>query len=357
MTEESQLFGPAPQKEPKVFGNVYNGRYHLPLLPGESGTRNGGDHVPGGVMRMTNLAGALEDTRALSVWEQGMTLIGLGLMPELYEELSLMVQQAQADGIDFALLRNYPELKQGLAGAHWDQKITDASIAGKARAAARASAAALRGTVRHAAWEHFIETGTLIGTQEVRESTLRTAALLNDAGLTVVPELTERVVRNTVLGASGRFDNILFEQATGRMFMADLKTKATPYFSMLSVDIQLAGYAYAENMLTRDGQGYEPGPMGNVQPDRGVIMHVPSDGSPARLETADIRRGWANAILASQVNAERAYGRSADRLGRMQWEPAPDPLDDGQGGRTFMIDGQRDEYWMDDPDSPMAGRD
>lgn len=319
----SQLFEvDLSRTEPKRFGNVYNGRYHMPLIPGESGTKSGADHVPGGVMRMTNIAGALEDTRALSVWEQGMTLIGLAKSPELYEELCLMIDQAEADGVIFELLRDYKDLKQALSGAHWDQDITNASIAGRARQASRSGAAATRGTIRHAAWEHFTNTGNLIGTREVRESTERTSALLAEAGLSVIPSLTERVVRNEVLNAAGRFDNIVYEAATGRFYMADLKTKATPYFSMLAVDVQLAGYAYAEHMLTQDGQAYEPGPVGNVSAVDGVIMHVPSDGSPARLERADLEHGWAAAKLARKVSDERAYGRSRERMSRTAWEGA-----------------------------------
>ena len=101
----SQLFAQPSdtKKPPKVFGQVDQGtgRYHMPLLPGEAGTKAGGDWVPRGITRMTNLVGAAEDTRALNVWEQGMGLIGLALAPELYEELCVLVDQAKADGVDF----------------------------------------------------------------------------------------------------------------------------------------------------------------------------------------------------------------------------------------------------------------
>jgi hypothetical protein len=38
----------APEKE---FGQVYRGKYHMPLLPGEQGTKSGGNWVPYGIAR------------------------------------------------------------------------------------------------------------------------------------------------------------------------------------------------------------------------------------------------------------------------------------------------------------------
>ena len=103
----SSLFTPASDVEDKAYGHTYNGRYHMPLLPGEKGPKSGGEHVSRGVMRVTNLVGAFEDTRALNVWEQGMGLIGLALAPELYEELVLLVDQARSEGVNFELLRDF----------------------------------------------------------------------------------------------------------------------------------------------------------------------------------------------------------------------------------------------------------
>jgi hypothetical protein len=121
---------------------------------------------------------------------------------------------------------------------------------------------------------------------------------------------------------SGKFDDILLELATGRLFMADLKTKATAFYSYLTLDAQLATYAHAEWMLSEDGQGYEPGPLTHVDLTEGVILHAPSDGSPASLERADLVRGWRIAQLCRQVIGERSHGKSTDRRSRAQWIPA-----------------------------------
>jgi hypothetical protein len=314
----SQLFTPDRAQE-KAFGHPYNGRYHMPLLPGEEGTKTGGDWVPYGVTRMTNIAGALEDTRALSVWEQGMMLIGLALSQELHEELVLLVQQAESEGVIFELLRDYKDLKEALAGAPHDQGKQQVSIAGRAKERARAGAAAQRGTNRHTAWEHRAKTSQLIGTPAIQASVLDTERLLAEAGLERVPGLSERVVRNTEINAVGKFDDVLRETSTGRFLMADLKTKATPWFSMTAVDAQLAGYARAAYMLTEDGRGYERGPLWHVDQSEGVILHTPSDGSPARLERADLENGWRCALLAAEVLERRAFGKSAERMSRVPW--------------------------------------
>lgn len=314
----SQLFAqPSGLGAPsKTFGHPYNGRYHMPLLPGEAGVKSGGDWVPYGLTRMTNLVGAFEDTRALSIWEQGMGLIGLALSPELYEELTLLVHQAAAEGVNFELLRDYPALKEALAGTAHDQAKQENSLIGRAKVIAKAGAAAQRGTNRHTAWEHRGKTGELIGTQAIQNSTLVTERLLADAGLVRVPGLSERVVRNVELGAVGKFDDILLELSTGRLLMADLKTKATPWFTMTSVDAQLAGYARAEWMLTEDHQGYEPGPLHHVDQQEGVLLHVPSDGSRPHLDPADLVGGWENALLAKRVIERRAAGRNVARMSR-----------------------------------------
>jgi hypothetical protein len=133
------------------------------------------------------------------------------------------------------------------------------------------------------------------------------------------------VVRNLRFSAAGRFDNVLLEVATGRLLMADLKTKSTSFYSWMSVDAQLAGYAGSEWML-RLGQEteewaepYEEGPLHYVDQSEGVIMHVPSDGSPAYLRRADLENG--RAVLANAVETIRlrSFGKSTERHAMSPW--------------------------------------
>lgn len=304
---------------PKEFGRVYNGRYHMPLLPGETGPKSvkDADYVSGGLQRMTNLVGAFEDTRALSVWEQAMAMIGLALAPELYEELALMVHAARDAGVNFELLRDHPDLKEALAGLPQD---AGKSIVGRAKDIAKASAAAQRGTNRHVAWEYRAATGGLIGTPQIQEHILDIEGILDRAGYDRVPGLSERVVRNTVINAVGKFDDVLLERSSGRLLMADLKTKVKGFFSWLTVDAQLAGYANADWMLglpeelSRPRWGeYIKGPRHYVDLSEGVILHAPSDGSLAHLDYADLAQGWETAKLARRIVDHRAAGKNAER--------------------------------------------
>ncbi len=319
MTDElNAIFAMASEakmlKPPKVFGEVGpNKRYHMPLLPGEQGTKTGGDWVPNGLTRMTNLVGAFEDTRALNVWEQAMALIGVALSPSLSRELEDIVREASRDGVIFERLREYPALRQALAGLPGD---AGESIVGRAKEIAGATNAARRGTKQHAVWE-----GSVVGTEAQQDLAETTERLLREAGLRRVPGLRERTVRNVQLRAAGKFDDILEEISSGRLIIGDLKTKEREFYSFMSVDAQLAGYAYAEWMVTADHSGYEPGPRRlGVDLTEGVIMHTPviGEGLP-RLERVDLREGWEVAQLARQVVDRRAYGKSVERKSRSVW--------------------------------------
>jgi hypothetical protein len=319
----SQLF---VEEAGKVFGQRgANQRYHMPLLPGETPPKaKGADWVPWGVQSVTNLVGAFEDTRALSTWEQALALVGLALAPELHGEMVLIVHEAISRGVPYddktlrAMLAGYP----GRAGE---------SIIGRAKDIAKANAAAQRGTNAHRAWEHRGKTGELIGTDEHQRIVLETERLLEEAGLERVPGLSERVVRNVEVKAAGRFDDILLERSTGRLLMADLKTKSAAFYSWMTVDAQLAVYANAEYMLAVDdvdvhrwNEHYVDGPKYLVDLTEGVILHVPSDGGQPRLERADLVQGWETAKLARAVVDHRAAGKSVERFNRSAWGAQPE---------------------------------
>lgn len=312
----------------KNFGTVSpkTGRYDMPLLPGEQGVKSGGDWVPRGMRRTTNLIGAISESKALGIWLLEQALIGLVRQPSLYEELTMLVHNGDRAEVNWLALRDHPEVRKELSGT-W--KNEDDCIAGRARHAAGANEARQAGTNRHSAWEVRGKTGELIGTPEMKEQVLRLEALLADAGLMRVPGLSERVIRNTTLNCAGKFDDILMELATGKLLMADLKTKRRPFFSWLEVDAQLATYARAEWMLSEDCQGYEPGPLHHVDLTRGVVLHVPSDGTPAFLRRAHLDRGWEIAQLCARVLDERAYGKGAERQALSAWpgEILPEAVD------------------------------
>jgi hypothetical protein len=309
------------KEEPKPFGSIQNHRYHMPLLPGEQGTKAGGDWVPRGLMRTTNLCGAIVESRALNIWEQEQALIGLALSPSLYEKLCLAVHRWQAEGVDFSRIRDFPEVRLLLTGFPNNEAQ---SIIGQAKERSGANEAREAGTNRHTAWEVRAATGQLIGTPEMQQQILAVEALLTQAGLERVTGLSERTIRNTVVNCAGRFDDILLERATGRLLVADLKTKRRKFYSWLEVDAQLAIYAYAEWMLAPDGCTYEEGPLHYVDLTEAVVLHSPSNSGQQGAEVpylrrADLTRGWRIAQLARQVVDERAGAKNVERMALSHW--------------------------------------
>lgn len=296
-----------------------NGRYKMPLLPGEEGTRSGGDWVPGGLQSVTNMLDGFEESRGLNIWEQELALVGLVLQPSLYEELSLAVHGWRREGVNFLRIGDdHKHVRAALTGGG-DRQAAEVSFVGRAKAIAGGNEARQAGTNRHTAWEIRCTTGELVGTPEMQESVLLLEKLLDDAGLEVVPSLCERTVRNTVVGTAGRYDNILSERRTGRLLMADLKTKRKAFRSWLATDGQLATYARSEWMLTPDRTGYEPGPRDYVDLTEGVVLQMPSDGSQPYLRRADLAYGWEVAQTARKVIEMRAYGQSAARKAFSPW--------------------------------------
>jgi len=294
-----------------------SGRYKMPLLPGESGPKSGGDWVSGGLQSMTNLAASISDTKALGRWELEQALIGVGLHPELAAELRNVVYAAKGRGVDFQALKDEPETRLRTALGLLAERAKDISGGNAARDA---------GIVRHDVWEVRGKTGEQAGTGQINTEIVSLEGLLDAAGFEVVPELVERTVRNLEVAAAGRFDNILMHRRTGQLYMADLKTKQKDFWSFLEIDAQLAGYAYAEYMLSQpptfgDHVFYVDGPRAlGVDLTVGVVLHMPSNGARPRLRKADLVSGWETLQLARRVCTQRSFGRSVGRMAESYWE-------------------------------------
>jgi hypothetical protein len=313
----STLFDPATgevsdgEAVGKEFGQRYNGRYHMPLLPGESGTKAGGDYVPRGIMSATNLAGAIVDARELSVWEINQGMMGLAMRPELFERLTFDVNSALLAGADPR------ELRKSAAGVELIGKLEGTHEL--AKTAAGGNSAAIMGTNRHDVWEARAKTGVLLGTPGINREIEALEALLDKHGLERVPGLQERVVRNVGLNASGRLDDVLMSRRTGRLFLADMKTKRKPFYSWLEAWIQQAVYATSEWMLDGLNHDYVPGPLHHVDQETAILLRMPSDGSPPFLSRVDLAMGRRWAELARAVVDARSEARSVKTFGLAEW--------------------------------------
>lgn len=309
------------------------GRYKMPLLPGESGPKSGGDWVPKGVQSATNLAGAIVESRELGIWERERCQLGLAMRPDLYERMSFAVRMAErrvfgqatpgdqrvsivAPGVRLADVA--PELKAELGLIH-----------DEAKRHAGGDAASRQGTNRHDVWETRAKTSQLFGTPEINAQVEKLEALLAANHLARVPGLQERTVRNVALGAAGRFDDVLRDTRTGEMYMADLKTRRRKFYSMLEVRIQLAVYATAEWMLIsatsaaqkmyEGSEWYVPGPKHHVSQQWGIVLRMPADGGEPELIRVNVEKGFAHAMLARQVVDARAEAKSVAAFGEAVW--------------------------------------
>jgi hypothetical protein len=324
----SQLFAP-PEKEEKRFGWRYNGRYHMPLLPGENGTKSCPKDaipwVPYGIQSTTEMVSAFAESRALNMWEQEQILYGMYRNPSLFEKACLMFAGWEREGVDFTRIKDFPHVRKALTGT--PRGNNDDTLIGQAKQAAGANEAREAGNTRHQAWEHYCKTGELIGTPEMQRQITCLIELLERKRLQVMPALSECVVRNTAVNAAGRFDNVLLDQATGRLLMADLKTKKKAFWTWMEVDGQLAVYARSDWMLSWDAQDgatpdvpvYIPGPVHHVDQKVGVVLQMPSDGKPAYLRPANLTFGWEVAKDARRIIERRAYGKSAERMAMREW--------------------------------------
>lgn len=308
------------------------GRYKLPLMPGEVGPKKipiGQEPwVPSGVQSMTNLAASISDTKALGRWDREQVQIGTALHPELAQELRRVVYAAQERGTDLARVKDDPQLRAELA-----------ALAERAKDISGANAARDAGIVRHDHWQEHGESGghAFSGTEQINGEMRVLRELLDAAGFEIIPDLVERTVRNLAVQAAGRFDNILMHRRSGRLLMADLKTKrgapdgGDPFWGWLEMDAQLAGYAYSELMLkwetppeeyegtARELVTYTGGPREHVDLTEGVVLHMPSDGGEPRLRRADLVDGWRALQLAREVCTVRSRGKSASRKAESWW--------------------------------------
>jgi hypothetical protein len=216
-----------------------------------------------------------------------------------------------------------PKLESGdeseSARAQRRLRATLADIRAQARRAGGGDEAARRGTLRHDVWEARVKTGELFGPPEVNRDILALEELLDREGLDRVSALSERTVRNVGLSAAGRFDNVLLSRRTGRLYMADLKTKRRAFFSWMEVWIQLCVYATAEWMLSEDGAEYVPGPAHHVDQESAIVLHMPVGGAAPSLARVDLAQGREWAELARAVCDARALAASAGVRERARW--------------------------------------
>jgi len=318
-TQVDDFFDDAPA-EPEY--GVRAGRYRFPPPPGMQPS-------PNGWMRMSNLVSAFSDQRALQLWLERVTLLGL----------------LAHEGVIFDELAALP-----------DHELTDeklAETAERARTAAGGDKGARKGTARHLTLSGYLETGEINGHRRMRLQMEDLLEEMDRHDLEFVPGWSERVVWHPIAGGTmGRLDARVLCRRTGQVGIMDLKTeKGNPktgrFWTYQEKAAQQCGYDSAAWVWEGpEGPGGRWAPY-NPMPDadwfvardesgvvtrRGfnepantligrdggmcagkrvaILAHMPSDGGRVQLHEVDLEYGAQVLSVAAQVVNLRSRGKS-----------------------------------------------
>lgn len=233
----------------------------------------GGDPVA--YQRVTTLAKMLDDTAALGRWQQRQAIIGLASRPDL-------VMLASTTPVDDR--------------AAWDRIVEQATEA------AATTAAANTGTAVHLGTE-MLDSGMPLDRVPalVRDRVAAYRQLTDDLEILAV----ETFVVVDELRVAGTFDRLV-RLPDGRTVIADIKTsKASAVrYAAGSWAVQLAAYSHGRRYDVDTGERSPIDVAARLDPNEGVVIHLPADGLPA-LIPLNLAWGWEAAKLAARVRAYR----------------------------------------------------
>lgn len=218
--------------------------------------------------RMTTLCKMIEDTHNLEKWKQRNVILGLVERPDL-------------------LLS---------ARAHRDDKSQLNRISEDAQEAAKAHAKATIGTALHKLTEDA-DRGEIDAALPPEYITILAAYQRLTAGMEMLGTEEFRVLdRLQVAGTADR--RVRFE---GGVYIFDTKTGSIE-LGALTIAMQLAGYAEGKQYDVATGQRFTEEPPSR---ERGIVCHLPQDGSPAGLYWIDLRTGTKALDLAYEIHRAR----------------------------------------------------
>lgn len=296
---------------------ITGGRYRLP--------RRDGTHKPYGWQRVSNLVSAYSDQFGLRMWELGEVLQGIGMAPDLMDQVVL----AQLHLMDRAQRKE------------WVEKFIE-----HAKEASGGNAGSNHGSMRHESVE-ALHTG--LGYAHRDAGTRRALVLYQEAlkrhGLVALEGMQERIVLVEELEACGRIDNILEDRRAleldiqmrpevggsgnqGPLCVADLKTQRR-FWTWLEIKAQQACYNHAVAMWDAAAGIWVDMPP--VSRETALILWMPrvegTDEEPhVDIWEVDTVAGWETAKRAHEVVKDRARAKSAKNPGA--WlRPAPPVTD------------------------------
>lgn len=189
-----------------------------------------------------------------------------------------------------------PDLVLAAAAANPADKRALGDIADKAKEAAMSSAAADIGTALHSLTER-IDRGLEVGHVPAEYRADLEAYKRATDGIEWRGIETFRVFDDwQVAGTADRIG--VFPQKGDRLLIADIKTGSIDYAAH-KIAMQLAMYSRAVPYdIATDKRGDDPG---RIDPNIGVIIHLPAGKGECELIEVDIGRGWGGCQIARQI--------------------------------------------------------
>lgn len=239
--------------------------------------------------RATTLARVLADEYNLGQWAERMVAKGMAMRPDLIA---------------------------GAAAAPLEDKKALKGIAKQAKEAAGSTQAANLGTALHSFTER-LDGGEAIeklgAPDPLRGDLAAYQGRMREAGLSIVPELIERIVVCPELGVAGTFDRVV-RKPDGTLSVLDLKTGKDLSYGWMEIAIQQAIYANSTHFYDPETEQLVEIPAGVLDRKRAYILHLPVGKAMAQLYTVDVETGWRLASIAADVKTARSKAKELAEL-------------------------------------------
>lgn len=258
----------APKQDPKR-PEAKRGRYYLP---------NPDTGKTASWQRVTNFVKFTDDTYHLELWKRRNVVKGLARMLGAPTEHGF--RTGTGETIDHIAGLDVKADKDRLN-----------NIADKAQEVADAYRMADEGTALHASTEAADYAGGDLN--RVPERHRRRVRLYLDAlavhGLTVVPDMIERVTASAKYQVAGKIDRV-YQLRDGSFVVGDLKTGDSLDLSFPSIAAQVECYADGINDVgIFDGQRYDTSLK--VRDDFAIVVHLPSTRFEVAVYAVDLSKG------------------------------------------------------------------
>lgn len=263
----------------------------------------GGKPIP--YTRCTTFAGAIEDTWNLTKWKQRQTAAGIASRRDLHLRAASL--GTQPDDPDQA--------------STWKRQMDD--VCEQAMEAVGSSASATIGTALHS-FAELVDRGLNVAPPAEYAGHI---AAYQRATAGFEPTHVEEFVVHDGYRIGGTADRIYREKASGRLVIGDIKTGTIDYPHKIAM--QLATYA---NSVRYDQTTGKRTPLGDIDRDVALIIHLDAKTGACELHWVDIQLGWEAVALAAKVRAWR------DRRGLTF--PAATPEQAEATVQAVLVDGQ-----------------